>query len=115
MEQINYAVYIENTITIILAIAGLITAIGGAVIMLKKWFNTSNIRKNTLLLGEHDKKINELDERLKAIEDNLNEQNDFTKVMCNSMLALLDHNINGNSIESLKSAKNEIKEYLIQK
>lgn len=83
--------------------------------MLKKWFSASKISKNTLAIAGHEKKLNLLDDRLTVVEDNLNEQNDFTKVMCNSMLALLDHNINGNSVDKLEQAKDEIKEYLIQK
>lgn len=82
--------------------------------MLKKWFSASKINKNTLAVAEHEKKLNLLDDKLTVVEDNLNEQNDFTKVMCNSMLALLNHNINGNSVDKLEKAKDELEDYLIK-
>lgn len=114
MDQINYAEYITNTITIILAIAGLITAIGGALIMLKKLFSASKTNKNTIAIEEHEKEISLLDDRVTVLEEYLSKQNDFRTVMCNSMLALLNHNINGNSIENLEKAKEELKDYLIK-
>ena len=114
MDQINYAEYITNTITIILAIAGLITAIGGALIMLKKLFSTSKTNKNTIAIAENKKAIDILDDRITVLEETSDKQNDFRTVMCNSMLALLNHNINGNSIENLEKAKEELKDYLIK-
>lgn len=37
------------------------------------------------------------------------------KVVCTCMLALLENQITGNSIDKLKSAKKELQDYLIQK
>ena len=114
MDQINYAEYIANTLTIILAIAGLITTIGGALIMVKKLFNGSKTNKNTIAIGENKKAIDMLNARVKNLEETSDKQNDFRTVMCNSMLALLNHNINGNSIDNLEKAKEELKDYLIK-
>ena len=43
------------------------------------------------------------------------EQEDFIKIMCNSMLALLNHNITGNSIEKLKQAETDLQNFLVNK
>lgn len=82
--------------------------------MLKKLFDASKTSKNTIAIEEHAKKIDLLDDRITVLEETSNKQNDFKTVMCNSMLALLNHNINGNSIENLEKAKEELKNYLIK-
>ena len=82
--------------------------------MLKKLFSASKTNKNTIAIAENKKAIDILDDRITVLEETSDKQNDFRTVMCNSMLALLNHNINGNSIENLKKAKEQLKDYLIK-
>ena len=48
------------------------------------------------------------DQRITAVEDGM-------QVLCQGILALLSHEINGNSIEKLTAAENDIQKYLIGK
>lgn len=52
--------------------------------------------------------IKDQDDRITAIEEG-------NKVLCRGILALLSHEINGNSIDKLTSAQQEITDYLIDK
>ena len=57
---------------------------------------------------ETDNKLKNDNERLKAVEDG-------NKVICRGILALLSHEINGNSTEKLKNSQAEITNYLIDR
>lgn len=48
------------------------------------------------------------DQRITAVEDGM-------QVLCKGILALLSHEINGNSIEKLTTAEGEIQKYLVGK
>ena len=56
---------------------------------------------HTIMLGKHR-------EQLAAIEEG-------NKVLCRGILALLSHEINGNSDDKLKASQQEITDYLIDK
>lgn len=58
--------------------------------------------------GELALTVAEQDKRITAIEEG-------NKVLCRGILALLSHEINGNSSDKLKSAQTEITNYLIDK
>lgn len=55
-----------------------------------------------------DKKLGNDNERIESIEE-------ANKVICRGILALLSHEINGNSIDKLKSSQQEITDYLIDR
>lgn len=105
----------EKIVTVVLAVAGLITAIGGAVTYIKKWYNDSKPNKNGEIIKTHEIKIKELDGRISKLENTKNWHDKYIEAMCSSMLALLDHNINGDSIDKLKEAKEEMREFLIHR
>lgn len=106
---------VERIVTIILAAAGLITAIGGAVTYLKKWYNESKLIKNTEDLKAHDQKLVELEGRVKKLENTNQWHDSYIEAMCKAMLAMLDHNINGDSIDKLEEAKKEMRDFLIHR
>jgi hypothetical protein len=114
VENIDLFEFIKTAFVIIMFLASTITAIGGAIAILKKWWNNTHTTKNTELLKEHEDKIKNHEERLTKLEKRNEWQESYISVMCESMLALLDHNINGNSIEKLKKAKDEMKDFLIK-
>lgn len=105
----------HEILTLLLAVAGAVTAIGGAVTYLKKWYNESKPSKNGEVIKAHDSKIKELDNRIAKLENTKQWHDSYIEAMCSAMLALLDHNINGDSIEKLKEAKEEMKEFLIHR
>ena len=100
---------------VILAVAGLITAIGGATSVLKRWWTNSKGMKNQEEINKLDKRVENVEFKTQRLERHQDEQEEFAKIMCNSMLALLNHSITGNNIAKLKEAEEEIKQYLINK
>ena len=56
----------------------------------------------------HEEKLKNDHERLKELEDG-------NRIMMRAMMAILSHDINGNSTDSLKKSLEEIQKYLIDK
>lgn len=56
----------------------------------------------------HDLKLTNDDQRLNYIEQS-------NKLILNSMLVIINHEITGNGIENMKKARDELQEYLINK
>lgn len=91
----------------------LIAAIAGGAVLL---FNASKgilgalspIKKLKDKIYKHDELLDKDNKRLTSIEDT-------NKMMCKSMLALLDHEITGNSIEKLKKVKTEMQDFLVER
>lgn len=57
----------------------------------------------------------ETDEKLKHDKERLDILEDGNKVICRGILALLSHEINGNSTDKLKASQSEITNYLIDR
>lgn len=57
----------------------------------------------------------ETDAKLKNDKDRLDVLEDGNKVICRGILALLSHEINGNSTDKLKASQSEITNYLIDR
>ncbi len=106
---------INNFAAELLVIAGVIITIGGAIAVIKKWIKESKPSKHEEVLKEHEEKLKKLNERVTVLESTKRNQDKFVEAICSSMLALLDHNINGNSIDKLKEAKEEMQEFLIHR
>ena len=106
---------INNFAAELLIIAGFISAIGGAIAVIKKWIKDSKPSQHEALLKEQGEQLKKLNERVTVLESTNRKQDKFVEAICSSMLALLDHNINGNSIEKLKEAREEMQEFLIHR
>lgn len=59
-------------------------------------------------IEKHDILLDNDNKRLLSIEKS-------NQMLCKSMLALLDHEITGNSVDKLKNVKSEMQNYLIEK
>lgn len=99
---------IQTFFIVLLAICGGITTIGGAINLLFNWKKQSKVT-------QHDEKLINHETRIKTLEDKTKEQDGFIKVLCNSILALVSHEINGNSLDKLKDAQKELQDFLINK
>lgn len=108
-------VNVNDIIVYILAIAGAIITLGGATAVLKRWWSNSKGMKNQEEINKLDKRVENVEYKTQRLERHQDEQEEFTKIMCNSMLALLNHEITGNNFEKLKEAEEDIKQYLINK
>lgn len=99
---------VQTFFVVLLAICGGITTIGGAINLLFNWKKQSKVTR-------HDEEIRDHEKRIQKLEDKTNEQDSFIKVLCNSILALVSHEISGNSIEKLKDAQRQLQDFLINK
>lgn len=106
---------VNNFAAELLIIAGFISAIGGAIAVIKKWIKDSKPSKHEAIIKEQAEQIKRLNERVTVLESNNKKSDNYISAMCGAMLALLDHNINGDSIDKLKEAKEEMKEFLIHR
>lgn len=57
----------------------------------------------------------DVDAKLATDKKRLDGQEEGQRVICRGILALLSHEINGNSVEKLKDAQKGITDYLIEK
>ena len=106
---------VNSVIVYILAIAGAIVTLGGATAVIKRWWTNSKGMKNQEQINNLDKRVVNVEIKTTQLENHQKENDEFTKIMCNSMLALLNHAITGSSTDKLKEAEEEIKQYLINK
>lgn len=106
---------INTLILTILALAGAIITLGGATAVLKRWWTNSKGMKNQEQINKLDKRVESVENKTSELEHHQKQNDEFTKIMCNSMLALLNHSITGSSVNELKKAEEEIKQYLINK
>lgn len=106
---------VDSIIVYILAIAGAIVTLGGATAVIKRWWTNSKGMKNQEQINNLDKRVENVENKTTQLENHQKDTDEFTKIMCNSMLALLNHAITGSSTDKLKEAEEEIKNYLINK
>lgn len=106
----------------VLAICGAIAAIGAAAVWISKAFaklrepqsrQDNRLDKVEQRLNRHDELFSNDNRRLQTIAENQQDQDHQNRLILNGMLALFDHAIDGNHIDSLNDAQTEIRDYLI--
>lgn len=108
-------VTLGNVLIVVLAIAGAIVTLGGATAVIKRWWTNSKGMKNQEQINKLDKRVESVEFKTSQLESRQKQNDEFTKIMCNSMLALLNHSITGSSVDELRKAEEEIKHYLINR
>lgn len=107
----------QQLIDTVLTICGLITAVAaavGVIAVIVKKAKTPNAKQNERLdaveerLDEHDKFFKQDKERLEGIEAG-------NRVTQRALLALLRHGIDGNDVDGMKKAEQELQQFLIDK
>ena len=91
---------------IFLAICGAIITVGGAWTVIKKAREPETEKNDTL--RKHGELLASDNRRLTELEDS-------TKIMMRSMLAIMSHELDGNHVEQLKKAKEDLEAYLISR
>ena len=99
---------IKSFFIVLIAFCTSALTIGGFINLVANWKKKSKVEKHDITIKNHE-------ERIKELEKDKKEKESFARAICNSMLALLDHNINGDSRDKLESAKKELQDYLISK
>lgn len=108
-------VTLGNVLIVVLTIAGAIVTLGGATAVIKRWWTNSKGMKNQEQINKLDKRVESVEFKTSQLESHQKQNDEFTKIMCNSMLALLNHSITGSSVDELRKAEEEIKHYLINR
>lgn len=90
----------------ILALCALVTALWGVWKIIKEVKKPNANLKETV--AKHDMLLDNDNKRLKAIEDS-------NKMILQSLLVIINHDITGNGIEKMKEAREELQEFLINK
>lgn len=93
----------------IVVLAALVVFAGGILSLVKNW---RDLRKPsadvTRWRSDTDDKLDRDNKRINALEEG-------NKVLCQGMLAMLNHEITGNSIEKLRNAQELMNSYLINR
>ena len=81
-----------------------------------KWIEKSRSKKNEgRIKNIEDRITTNIEPRIIKLERRTNEQESFIQVLCSSLLAMISHEINGNSKDKLEKAKTELEEFLIKR
>lgn len=89
------------------AVIGLVKALSGTIQQPNK---TQDARLDAL-----EERTTKVEARLEAGNRHFDSIDEGNRIMQESMLALMSHAINGNDVDKLKSAKNKLEQYLIEK
>ena len=71
--------------------------------------------KQNEMLRLHEERLDIIEERLKLGDDRFKTIDSGNKVTQKAILALMEHAINGNDVDSLKKAKKDLEEYLVER
>ena len=103
-----------NAIQVICAGIIVLGGAGGIVVGLYKWAKKPDLNRDEKLKG-HDEMLDNDNKRLNKLEEAQAEMEETQRILMKSMLALMSHAIDGNNTDGLRSAKDELQEYLIRK
>ena len=90
----------------ILIICSLITGLYGVYKIIKELRKPNEDLK--VKVEKHDKLLNADNTRLKEVEDS-------NKMVLQCLLVIINHDITGNGIDKLKSTRDKLQEYLLEK
>lgn len=93
----------------VVVLAALVVFVGGILSVAKNW---RDLRKPS---ADQQKWRNDTDAKLDKDNKRLTVLEDGNKVLCQGMLAMLNHEITGNSIDKLRKAQDLMNEYLINR
>ena len=90
----------------ILAFCAFLSTLWGVWKIVKEIKKPNDDLKNTV--ARHDKLLDNDDKRLKEIENS-------NRMILQCLLVIINHDITGNGIEKMKTARDELQEYLINR
>jgi hypothetical protein len=115
MESLTVGEIVTLLIGGILALAGAVSTIGGAIEKIAKAVRVAKAPE-----VQQNNEIKDIKDRLEKVERKLENDNkriddakECNHVLTKGMLALLEHGINGNNIDQMRDAKNGVEAYLI--
>ena len=105
MEDVTMA-QIKDFAIVLFALAGVVVLLGNLFRTFKEWHKPHE--DMTAWRRSVDNRLQNDHERLESMEKG-------NKVICRGILALLSHEINGNSVDKLKASQSEMTDYLIER
>lgn len=105
MEKLTL-IQIKDAAIVILAFAAFIVLIGNVVKTIREWLKPQDDLATWRRSVET--RLNNDHARLDSVEKG-------NKVICRGILALLSHELNGNSVDKLKASQSEMTDYLIER
>ena len=104
---------ITFSLTQLLWILTFIAAVGLAITYLKKGLSPfTNLKQK---VTKHAEYLDNDNRRIDDLEKAAREASEDNKILCKSMLCLMEHAITNNSIDKLKDMKKELQEHLISR
>lgn len=106
---------LKTAAVVLLVILGAVGTIGKGLEVISGFRKPHREKEATTAqaLEDHDEKLDNDKRRLDAHEAQLGELRRMMQVQCVAMKALLSHEINGNSVDKLKTANDQLDAYLI--
>lgn len=105
MESLNLQ-QIRDAVIVLLALMAFVVLLGNVIKTFKGWKTPMDDMKTW-------KDV--VDDKLKKDNTRLTDLEEGNRVICRGILALLSHEINGNSTDKLRESQAEITNYLIEK
>ena len=105
MESLT-SVQIRDFAIVAIAVMGFIVLLGNVIKVIKEWRKPGVSEAEWR--GEVDRTLSSNSERIASLEDG-------NKVICRALIAMLSHEINGNSVDKLQKAMTDLQEYLIER
>ena len=115
MENLTIGQTVVIVVGVILALCGMISTIGGAVekmIKARKAIKAPEQRQDDEIIGIK-LRLDKIERKLENDKREIADSKECNHVLTKGMLALLEHGINGNNIDQMKAAKNDVNTYLI--
>lgn len=99
----------------ILALSGAVTTVGGAIEKIAKAIRVVKAPEQAQNdeITEIKDRLDKLESKLGKDERQIEASKECNRVLTKGMLALLEHGINGNNIDQMRDAKNDVEAYLI--
>lgn len=115
MESLTVGEIVTLWIGGILALAGAVSTIGGAIEKIIKGVRAAKApeQAQNAEINEIKERLDKLETKLRKDEGQIEAGKECNRVLTKGMLALLEHGINGNNIDQMRDAKNDVEAYLI--
>ena len=99
----------------LLALSGAVTTVGGAVEKIAKAVRVVKAPEQAQNneISDIKDRLDKLESQQEKDESQIEASKECNRVLTKGMLALLEHGINGNNIDQMRDAKNDVEAYLI--
>ena len=104
---------ITITIETILAFFGGIVCISGGVSAMIKLFNP--FKRLKAQVEEHEDKLQNDFRKFENLNSDMKEIEKSNRIICKSLLVIMNHDITGNGIDKLKEQKDKMEQFLVDK